>query len=770
MDGRSVGLFGATLVGVGAIVGGGVFVLGGVALAATGPSAIIAFAINGAIALLTALSFAELASAFPESGGAYTFAKKVLTVQSAFAVGWVLWFAYIVAGVLYALGFAEYAVAIARDLVRAAGGEPPTWLAGRPILLAFAIAATAFYTLSMIRKASGGGQLATVGKVVIFVVLIALGFWALSQAPAGTVARESSPLFPYGASGLVSAMGFTFIALQGFDLIAAIGGEVKSPERTIPRAMLLSLTIALVVYIPLLFVVSTVGVSEGTDIASMSAESPATVMADAARNFAGPVGYWMVMAAAVLSTLSALAANLLAASRVALTMGRDRTLPRVMATMSAKRGTPAIAVYASMLALLGILLILPDVAAAGAAASLIFLVAFALAHWTSYLARRRASSLGGFKTPFFPLVQVTGGTACVALALFQAIAVPSAGAIAALWLGFGVILYLSLFAGRAQAVDAAAEAANPELTQLRGRSPLVLVPIANPTSAPGLVTVASALAPPTVGRVVLLNVMKRPDPARLVRGRAPDVLEASQAVVREALTASLLSGQQPETLMTIADEPWAEIVRVARIRKCESLLLGMTSLEEPEHVEHLEHLLNDVECDTVVMRAPPHWALEATTRIVVAVGHDPAHIGLRARLLGSLRRSGERPVHFVRVVPADTPAAGIAAAQEELAIFAAEETPGTATAQVIAGDDVAATIADLVGEGELLVLGLMRHRGRRLFGEMALQITHRTQAASLLISHKRGVIDGLVDAESRRRYPTSRPTPRAAGESEATGV
>jgi len=100
------------MVGVGAIVGGGIFVLGGVAFEATGPSAVVAFALNGVIAVLTALSFAELASAFPESGGAYTYAKKVLTVRAAFGVGWVLWFAYIVAGVLYALGFAEFAAAI----------------------------------------------------------------------------------------------------------------------------------------------------------------------------------------------------------------------------------------------------------------------------------------------------------------------------------------------------------------------------------------------------------------------------------------------------------------------------------------------------------------------------------------------------------------------------------------------------------------------------------------------------------------------------------
>ena len=106
---RHLGLFGATALGVGAIVGGGILALAGVAFAATGPSAMIAFALNGVIAGLTAVSFAELARRFPESGGIYTYAKKVVSIEVAFMVGWVVWFASIVAGVLYAIGFSAFA-------------------------------------------------------------------------------------------------------------------------------------------------------------------------------------------------------------------------------------------------------------------------------------------------------------------------------------------------------------------------------------------------------------------------------------------------------------------------------------------------------------------------------------------------------------------------------------------------------------------------------------------------------------------------------------
>ncbi|MDA0838506.1 MAG: amino acid permease, partial [Planctomycetota bacterium] len=117
-----MGLWGATGVGVGAIVGGGILALAGVAYAATGPGAIVAFALNGVIAVLTALSFAEMSAAFPESGGTYTFAKKVLNVRAAFTIGWIVWFASIVAAVLYSVGFATFAVEI---LSQFRGGSEP---------------------------------------------------------------------------------------------------------------------------------------------------------------------------------------------------------------------------------------------------------------------------------------------------------------------------------------------------------------------------------------------------------------------------------------------------------------------------------------------------------------------------------------------------------------------------------------------------------------------------------------------------------------------
>jgi amino acid transporter len=144
---RHIGLFGATAVGVGAIVGGGILALAGVAFATTGPSAILAFALNGGIAFLTAASFAELGARFPHSGGTYTYAKRVLSIEVAF--------------------FAAFAVEGASRLLTVTGVNG-AWLEHSAARVGIALSATAFYALALVRSAGGGGNAATVGKVLVF--------------------------------------------------------------------------------------------------------------------------------------------------------------------------------------------------------------------------------------------------------------------------------------------------------------------------------------------------------------------------------------------------------------------------------------------------------------------------------------------------------------------------------------------------------------------------------------------------------------------------
>lgn len=733
---RHFGLLGATGIGVGAIVGGGILALAGVAFATTGPSAILAFALNGCIAFLTAFSFAELAARFPQSGGTYTYARKVLSVEAAFAVGWIVWFASVVATVLYAMGFAVFLVPFLEQPFRAFGVSPPEWLGGRFALVGYALFATAFYAWRLARTATGGGQWATVGKVVVFAVLVVAGFWALvAEAPSqGELAARFRPFFSAGGTGLAQAMGYTFIALQGFDLIAAVGGEVRDPKRNLPRAMFFSLGSALAIYLPLLFLIVAAGSSDHP-VTAMAEENPEILVAAAARNFLGPTGYWLVVAAGLLSMLSALQANLLAASRFARTMGSDRTLPHRYSILTPRTGTPTAAVRLTAVVVAFLLVAVPDVAAAGAVASLIFLVSFAVTHVIAYLARKRTGRSGGYNTPWFPAVPAIGGTACMAIGLYQAVAVPSAGVLAALWLSAGAILYALYLAPRARIVDASSEALDPQMVRLRGRQPLVLVPIANPANAQTLVTMAKSLAPPDVSRVQLLSVVGPPGPHE--ENTAPKEIVDAQLVLGGALTAAFDIALRPEAHITIAETPWDEIARVARVTRCESVLLGVG---EPRSLktEPLEQLVSAVDADIVILRAPVRWKPESVRRILVPSAGGRVHSPVRARLLGSLGRTASRQVTFVSVLRTGTPVREQQRARRELERLARDEVAGAAEAEVILGDDVATIVAERSKDTDLVVLGLhQRARRHVVFGDLVLQIVRSTSCPLLMISCRR---------------------------------
>lgn len=731
---RSIGFWGATGIGVGAIVGGGILALAGVAFAATGPSAMLAFALNGVIAFLTVLSFAEMSSAFPESGGTYSFAKKVLKAEAAFLVGWVVWMASIVASVLYALGFAAYAATAVGAIWQATFGESALWLGERGGLVTLAAAATLFYGLGLARSSDAGGQWATIGKVTVFVILIAGGLWVLSHRSPASAVSNLKPFFAGGSLGLFQAMGFTFIALQGFDLIAAVGGEVRAPRRTIPRAMVLSLGTALAIYLPLLLIITTVGVGEGGSIVEMSRQNPATVVAVAAGNFLGPFGFWLVIVAALLSMLSALHANLLAASRVALTMARDRSLPQGIGSVHATRGTPMKAIAATIAVVLTILLVVPDVATAGAAASLVFLLSFAIAHGTNILTKTRGGvTEATFRVPWFPLVPVVGGGACLALAAFQGLAVPEAGWVVMVWLSLGFILYFFLFARRARVVDASNEGLEPDLVRLRGRSPLVLVPIAKPDSAAGLVEVANALAPPKSGRVLLLSVVQ--PPGTWHRGDLAQQLLDVEAILDQTLSLSLSAGSNPEWLTTIASDPWSEIRRVARLHRCESLLLGLGTVTSESVETHVEDLISAVGSDVVILRASLGWKLSTVRRVLVPVGGRRDQSKLRARLLGSLCRDADREIVYSRILTEGTPESARKKARREVTSLASDEVSRGAEVQVLEGDDVVGILSEQSSDFDLLVLGIQRQGSRRkVFGSMTRELVRATSCPLILIS------------------------------------
>ncbi len=742
---RNIGLFGAVSLGVGAIVGGGILALAGVAFSITGPSAIVAFALNGIIALVTALSFAEMSAAFPESGGTYTFARKILSVRAAFAVGWVVCFASLAAAVLYAIGFGSFAAIACQESAPVLFSKTPSWVMSPWLARAFAFGATFWFCLGLLRGSGGGGQWINMAKVLAFAVVIGGGCWALTRQSWDQISPHLIPFLPAGSAGLFQAMGFTFIALQGFDLVAAVAGEIKDPGRTIPRAMILSLGAALMVYLPLLLVLCTVGVPEGETIVTMSRKQPEAVVALGSQQFLGPFGYWLIIAAGILSMLSALQANLFAASRIAFAMARDRTLSPILVDLHPQRGIPRLAVITVSSVVLLVLLFVPDVATAGAASSLIFLITFALAHYLNILFRNRIPTERlPFRVPLFPLLPVVGGVTCLALSLYQGVTVPMAGIITVGWLILGAVLYTVRFSSRATAFDASTEATDLDLLKYRGRSPLVLVPLNDATNAVALVRLAHAIAPPDSGNVMLFSVVE--PPAEMNAAEPSASLLSSEVIAHEALSAAFATGLRPEALMRISTDRWPEIIRVARFYHCESILLELRNLTEQARDPLLAHFLAAAPCDVVMLRVKEGWHFKEMHRVLIPLGGRGKHSALRARLLGSMRRSQPLEVTYLCVLPLVADAAAERTAWQVLQHRCEDEMNGLAETVVVRGANSVQEIVRRSADYDLVVLGLHFTSRRRLaIGDFSVHIAEGTDRPLLILGHKlyKGVTDSI---------------------------
>ena len=408
-----LGLLDATMIGMGAMIGAGIFVLTGLAAELAGPAAILVFAINGGVTAFTGLSYAELAASIPKSGGGYAFVREIFDDLSSFIMGWMLWFAYMIAGALYALGFAPnfiellhvYGLVPAPDQVGAIMVPVIDISVPLSFMLAF-LAVLGLVALNAVSTAASGSveTVFTIVKVSILVVFVAFGFTSPMFSGA-----EFQPLLPegQGAAAVLPALGLTFIAFEGYDLITTVTEEVENPRENIPKAIFISLFATVLVYL------AVVTVAVGTLGAEGLADAGEAGIAAAATSFMPtglPIiqnGGALIVFGAVFSTLTALNAVVIASSRVAFSMGREGQLLPSFGQLHQRYGTPFVAILTSAVVMLGSVAL--PTQSAGNMSSLFFLLSFIIVNIAVIRLRRERPNMNRpYEMPFYPAPPVIG--------------------------------------------------------------------------------------------------------------------------------------------------------------------------------------------------------------------------------------------------------------------------------------------------------------------------------------------------------------------------
>lgn len=594
---RSLGLFDASMIGIGAMIGAGIFVLTGIAAGEAGPASILAFVLNGFVTLLTAFAYAELASAIPRAGGGYSFVRMAFPGALGFISGWLLWFAYTVACSLYALGFAGYFWEFFHKYTPGFSGGVMSILGHTPaILLITVLIGTAFIWLNARGTGATGKteNILTVSKIVILAIFIFFGILQITETP-DRVVESFTTFFPKGFGGVLIAMGLTFIAFEGYDLIATVAEEIKNPEKNIPKATFISLAVTITIYLLILFV--SLGAINSGDLASWEflGKYKETAIVRAAEDFMPAIGVVIIVFGGLLSTMSALNATVMAASRVAFSMGRDKWLPNKMATIHPKKKTPHIAIFVTGIVLLAMAVTLP-IEAVGSAASLIFLITFALVNLSVIVLRRKYPEIKRkYKVPFYPYVPILGLVLNVFLAVYQFNFQPIAWYITIGWIILGLLIYYSVFEKRAIGFEPKVLMSGPKY-YIPDQEESVLVAIYNPGSVNTLLDLAFRVSARKNLRIVAISIVEVPKQMPLHEGiefsdKNKELFDIANQYAKE-------KGFELDTDLVIAHQASEGLLEAVDRHKADTLIMGWKGYTNAK-----DRIFGEI-ADTVIRYAP----------------------------------------------------------------------------------------------------------------------------------------------------------------------
>jgi basic amino acid/polyamine antiporter, APA family len=610
---RELGLSQALAIGLGTMIGAGIFVLSSLAADRAGPAASLSYIAAGLICLPTAMAVSELATGMSQAGGSYHLISRSLGPVAGAVVGPGNWLGLVFATGFYLIGFAEYVDYFV---------DVPTW--------ATALVAGVFFIFLNYRgaKLSGGVQ----NIIVVLLVLILALFVVRGLFNVTPVLHD--PFVPNGWGAVFATVGLIIVSFTGFEKISTIAEEIKRPERNLPRAIIGSVLVATVLYASILYVAT--GIIPYDRLAELRAP-----LVEAANLFMSVVGIVGMSIGALLATASSANAAIMASSRINFAMGRDHVLPSWFNEIHPSYGTPhrsvlVTGVLAILLALSGQAAVLAEISSA------LFMVSYALLALSVLVMRRAQPSWyrPSFRVPLYPVLPAIGGL----LALAVITTMEPVSQIAGLGLVVGSLIWYFAWARRKtpvegelapwmererplEAVISAAEQAG-EASRHE-----ILVPVANPDTAKGLITLAASLAHGRRGTdVVALKVV--PVPVSVPLWAAQERLNrknvADEDILRRAAKHGAVAGVRIEMLLRAAHEVATGIVAVARSRpETRLILLGWRGPLRVDRVRNSvdKEVVRTTRRNVAVML---NRDLDDVRRILIPAGGGPhARLGLR---------------------------------------------------------------------------------------------------------------------------------------------
>jgi amino acid transporter len=402
---RSLGLKEALTIGVGTMIGAGIFIFPGLASGKAGMAATVSFALGGLISVLVAMCTSELATGIPRSGGTYYFVSEGLGKLPGALAGIGLWWGLVFASSFYLVGFGLYINQIFGEL--GVGFE----VNARALGVSAAIALTVVNVLGTEKT----GELQDVIVLILATLLtVFLSYGIIDATGIIGEARVSEEFAPEGLGPIFTTAALVYTSYLGFAQIANVAGEVKEPDKNLPRAMIGSVVIVAVLYIATIFVATSV-----LDYERLG-ELGETAMVEVGRGLWATVGAVVVLSGGLLATLSSANASILSSSRSVYALASDKLLPERASKVNEMLGTPVVSILMAGVPVVA-LVALGQVETLAEVASCLHLVLYGSMCLAVLLLRRSSPDWysPSFQTPLYPFVPALGALASFALIAFM---------------------------------------------------------------------------------------------------------------------------------------------------------------------------------------------------------------------------------------------------------------------------------------------------------------------------------------------------------------
>ncbi|MEV1292400.1 amino acid permease [Pseudonocardia sp. NPDC049635] len=403
---RSIGTLQLAAFGIGATVGTGIFFVLSSAVPDAGPAVVLSFVLAGVAAGLSALCYAEMASAVPVSGSTYSYAYATLGEVVAMGVAACLLLEYGVSAAAVAVGWSGY---LNEALVNITGIELPQAILAAPwdsVPGVVNLPAVVLVGLCMVLLIRGASESARLNAIMVAIKLAVLAMFVVIAFTAFD-ADNFADFAPFGTAGVATAAGVIFFSFIGLDAVSTAGDEVRDPQRTMPRALLIALAVVITFYV--LVAVSAVGTQPWQDFEGQSEAGLSQIL----NNVTGSAVWGTVLAVgAVVSIFSVTLVVLYGQTRILFAMGRDGMLPPLFSRVSPRTRTPVqntvvVCVVVALLAAFVPLDHLVDLVSIGT------LTAFIVVSVGVIVLRRREPDLPrGFTVPGYPVVPILSVLVC----------------------------------------------------------------------------------------------------------------------------------------------------------------------------------------------------------------------------------------------------------------------------------------------------------------------------------------------------------------------